>query len=178
MGQKILQKYKDLYFELGLTEHVLNDLVEELIEEIDNANSKIVLSEEALDVFIKYMVGGRPYYKGLEVNKDACIKHVEKEYPELQRENNFSSRFHLISAKAEDEHKFDTEHKVYAVNDHFIASDIQEMYVKELIKGHSHQEAINKLDEKFCITKNLHTKNKLVEAEKTTKAARNQKSSH
>lgn len=175
MGKKILQKYKDLYFELGLTEYVLNDLAEELIEEIDNANSKIILSEEALDVFIKYMVGGRPYYKGLEINKDACIKHIEKEYPELQREDSFSSRFHLISVKAEDEHKFDAEHKVYAVNDHFIASDIQEMYVKELIKGYSHQEAINKLDEKFCITKNLRTKNKLVETEKATKTTKKPK---
>lgn len=172
MGKKLLQKYKDLYFELGLTERVLNDLAEELIEEIDNSNSKMILSEEALDVFIKYMVGGRPYYKALEINKEASIGYIEKNYPELRRDNNYTSRFYLCTAKVEDEHKFDMEHKVYAVNDHFIASDIQEIYVKELIKGASHEEAIKMLDERFCISKNLRVKNKLAGEEKAAKTSK------
>lgn len=171
MGKGLLKKYKDLYFELGLNSEALNRAAEDLMEELSDAEPEAMLSEDCLNVFIKFTSFGRSYYRVLEINRKAGIDYVEKHYPELYRESINDCRFRLRDVSPDAEKEFAAKAKVYETNDYAIASDIQRSYVKERIKGSTHKQAIRALDEKYCVETLLQQKYRLFKEEKAEKEA-------
>lgn len=179
MGKQLLQKYKDIYAELGFSERALNEAAEDFIEDMTNAKAENVLCEKCLDILIKYTLYSRVFYRVFEVNRAAGIEHVKRKYPELERNGEKDCRFILSGIKPE-EALTKKATQIYWVSDYATVADMQLEYVKERIKGASHKEAMEVIDNKYG-ENTLIQKNRLVDEEKAGKAEKaksHKKTSH
>lgn len=183
MGKQLLQKYKDLYYQLGLTQRVLSELAEEYIDDMADTEPENTLCEKALDIFIKYSFNGIFVYRVLEINLKAGDEHVKGKYDELEKIRETDHRFKL-KGDCTEESLIKKGAKIYWVSDYSSVADIQKIYLEERIRGNTHKEAIKYLDSRYESETMLQVKNERVrkekaeKAEKVKKAKSHKKTSH
>ena len=169
MEKQLLQRYKDLYYQLGLTQRVLSELAEEYIDDMADTEPNNILCEKALDVFIKYSFNGIFVYRVLEINLKAGDEHVKEKYDELEKIREKDHRFKLKGGHTE-ENLIEKGAKIYWVSDYSSVADIQKIYLEERIRGNTHKEAIEYLDSRYESETILQAKNEKIRKEKAEKA--------
>ncbi|MBO7561196.1 hypothetical protein J6T21_04200 [Candidatus Saccharibacteria bacterium] len=176
MGKQLLQKYKDLYYQLGLTQRVLSELAEEYIDDMADTEPENILCEKALDVFIKYSFNGIFVYRVLEINLKAGDDHVKGKYDELEKIREKDHRFKL-KGDCTEESLIKKGAKIYWVSDYSSVADIQRIYLEERIRGNTHKEAMGYLDSRYESETILQIKNEKIRKEKAEKAKSHKRTS-